>query len=295
MTKDHSWVVPIGRDILGPGTMTEYLNQRFDWGRPEMVAVYDELPLWSSLAGSLLLEHVPFSPQVRLLDVGCGTGFPLLELAQRLGPSCRAFGIDPWQTAMARIRAKIDLLGIRNVELVPGDATAMPFKDGEFDLVVSNLGINNFDDPPKVLAECRRVTKPGGILALATNLRGQMQLFYEVFESTLRELGRDDWVDRLRKHVDHRTTLEGLSAMVEASGFSVRKTIRGGAVMRFTDGSALLRHAFVRLGFLDGWRGVVEAADQPAVFERLETNLNHMARERGELRLEIPLGYLEAA
>jgi ubiquinone/menaquinone biosynthesis C-methylase UbiE len=41
-----------------------------------------------------------------VLDVGCGTGFPLLELAERLGPDARLHGVDPWVPAMELGRAR---------------------------------------------------------------------------------------------------------------------------------------------------------------------------------------------
>jgi hypothetical protein len=65
------------------------------------------------------------------------------------------------------------------------------------------------------------------------------------------------------------------------------------ASMRFVDGSALLRHYFIRLGFLDAWRRVVDARREADVFSRLEANLNRLA-EGSPLRLTIPVAYLEA-
>ena len=44
-----------------------------------------------------------------VLDVGFGTGFPLLELAQRLGKSATIYGIDPWEAAHERTHLKMDL------------------------------------------------------------------------------------------------------------------------------------------------------------------------------------------
>ncbi len=64
--------------------------------------------------------------------------------------------------------------------------------------------------------------------------------------------------------------------------------------MRFADGSALLRHYFVKLGFLDGWKSVVEAGRREDVFARLESNLNRASRLRGALELTVPLAYVEA-
>lgn len=51
----------------------------------EFGELYDELPLWSAPFGLLLLERVPMRPGLTVLDVGAGTGFLTLELAQRCG------------------------------------------------------------------------------------------------------------------------------------------------------------------------------------------------------------------
>ena len=63
-----------------------FLEFNADLSAPEIIATYDELPLWSAMFGLLLLEHVPLENVHLALDVGCGTGFPLIELAERLGP-----------------------------------------------------------------------------------------------------------------------------------------------------------------------------------------------------------------
>ena len=273
---------------------TEYLSSEVDLNAPETVSVYDELPLWSAAFGRLLLAHVPIRRSQTILDVGFGTGFPILELAQRLGSSCKLFGIDPWEAARSRALQKSQVWQVGNVELLCGDGVAMPFADAEFDLVVSNLGINNFSDPPAVLRECWRVTKPDARLALTTNLQGHMKEFYEVFEATLVELGRLDALEALRRHVEHRSTVEGLAELFAATGFRLSAVHREETSMRFLDGSALLRHYFIRLGFLEGWKSVLAAADQPAVFVRLEENLNRLAEGQGELLLTIPMAYVEA-
>ena len=73
----------------------------FDAADSRDVALYDELPLWSALAGQLLLEHVTLASRRSILDLGCGTGFPLLELAERLGRGAHVVGLDPWAGACA--------------------------------------------------------------------------------------------------------------------------------------------------------------------------------------------------
>jgi arsenite methyltransferase len=84
-----------------------FLEFKADLSAPNIVATYDELPLWSAMFGLLLLEHAPLKNVSLALDVGCGTGFPLIELAERLGPDAHVHGIDPWSAALTRAKDKI--------------------------------------------------------------------------------------------------------------------------------------------------------------------------------------------
>jgi ubiquinone/menaquinone biosynthesis C-methylase UbiE len=274
--------------------MTDYLQHPVGLDTPGVAAVMDELSLWSARFGLLLLEHVQPQRDMQILDLGCGTGFPTFELAQLGGASCRVIGVDVWRDALARARIKARVYQLPNAHLVAADGALLPFPAGTFDLIVSNLGINNFDDAPAALAECMRVTKPGGHLALTTNLQGHMREFYDVFRETLGEHDAGEYLERLTQHEMHRGTKESRTALVEAAGFRIAKLVEDQTYFRFVDGSALLNHFFIKLGFLDAWRGVVDPVDEQAIFAALEANLNETARRHGELRLTVPMLYLEA-
>ncbi len=273
--------------------MTDFLDDSFDWSDPGLVAAYDELPLWSAPFGLLMLKHIHLERGMRLLDIGCGTGFPLLELAQRLGPSCRATGIDPWQTALRRAKQKAAEHMVRNTCLVAGDGAGLPFAADSFDLVVSNLGWNNFSSSERVLSESWRALRAGGRIALTTNLRGHMRELYGVFAGVLKEFGRPEWLERLQAHIEHRATVESVRRALGESGFTVGKVFYEEFSMRFADGSAFLRHSFIKAGFLEGWRQVVGPQAEGEVFPRLEKRLNAYCAEHGELALTIPMAYLE--
>ena len=118
---------------------------------------YDELSFWSARFGALLFDNLELRPNVNGLDVACGTGFPLFELAHAHGPSSHWTGIDIWPAAIKRAQRKLAIYGLTNVELHEGDAAALPFDDATFDLITSNLGVNNFADPLAAVRECRRV------------------------------------------------------------------------------------------------------------------------------------------
>ena len=63
--------------------------------------------------------------------------------------------------------------------------------------------------------------------------------------------------------------------------------------MRFANGTALLNHYFIKLGFLDPWKKVV-AGNERGVFARLRDALDDLATRNGELRLTVPMAYVEA-
>ena len=64
----------------------------------------------------------------------------------------------------------------------------MNFKDNMFDLIVSNTGINKFQDVKAVFLECFRVAKPKAHIALTTNPEDHKKEFYEVLTETVIQL-----------------------------------------------------------------------------------------------------------
>jgi ubiquinone/menaquinone biosynthesis C-methylase UbiE len=273
--------------------MQDYLKFQWNMTDERTVSAYDELPLWSAMFGLFLLDHLELRPNLQVLDVGCGSGFPLLELAQRLGPTCTLYGIDLWETGIARAREKMDVYGVKNVEIRTANASSMPFPDGKFGLIISNLGINNFEDPDAVFAECYRVMKPSATIALTTNVIGHMKEFYELFKSTLSEEGNPEMLKALKKHIQHRASIEKVQAMLERNKFKMTRALEQSGSMRFLDGTSLLNHYFIKLGFLDGWKEVVDAKDQERIFSALENNLNQVSKDQGGLDLTIPMAYIE--
>ena len=110
--------------------MIDYLDWQRDYRDPAVASVYDELSLWSSRFGALLLENVPLAHGMRVLDLGCGTGFPLYELAHVLGRSSRLWGADLWREAVARARSKQDVYALPNVAVAVADGARLRSRRG---------------------------------------------------------------------------------------------------------------------------------------------------------------------
>jgi ubiquinone/menaquinone biosynthesis C-methylase UbiE len=106
-------------------------------------------------------------PGERVLDIGCGGGTTVLELAARVAPDGHVVGADISQHSVAGLRERIAAAGVRNAEVVLADVASYAFEPGRFDLVFSRLGVMFFGDPTAAFGNVRRAMKPDGRLALA--------------------------------------------------------------------------------------------------------------------------------
>jgi arsenite methyltransferase len=274
--------------------MTDYLKRSTDYHDAEIASAFDELSFWSSRFGQLLFRHIGIRGDIGILDLGFGTGFPLFELAHTFGRSCRVTGLDVWKEAIGRARLKRKVYDLPHVSIVEGDGAEQPFRDKAFDLIVSNLGINNFARPARVLAECFRVARPGARLVLTTNVVGHYKEFYSLLREVLQELDKAEHLARVSVQEAHRGTQQTICALLDEAGFVVARVITDQFQMRFLDGSAMLRHSLVRFGFLDGWRSIIQPEEEAEVFELLERRLNEASASEGELRMSVPMLYIEA-
>lgn len=271
-----------------------YLDPAPDYRLPEVADVLDELSWWSARFGALLLDNVPLARGMRVLDLACGAGFPLIELAQSGGAGCAAVGLDLWRAGLERAQRRRRIYGLANVGLVEGDGAEQPFAACSFDLIVSNLGVNNFAAPAAAFAECFRVAKAGGRMALTTNVMGHYRELYTAYREVLSESGRAACLPRLDPQEAHRGSAATLRVQLERAGFRVEQVREAEFTQRFADGSALLNHWLTRIGFIDGWRSVVEPAAEAEMFAVLEQRLNALAERAGELRMSVPMVYVQA-
>jgi ubiquinone/menaquinone biosynthesis C-methylase UbiE len=272
--------------------MRHFLDHPAGWMPSRPADIYDETSFWSARFGALLFDHLEIHRGIRGLDVGCGTGFAVIELAHLHGPSSHFTGIDIWVDALERARTKVELHGLSNVDIIETDVASMPFPDAHFDLVVCNIGINNFHDAAAALRECRRVARSGARLVLTTNPQGHFAALYALLDAILDESGLQPARDALRREQAHRRSKHAIMNLLVESGFTVARCFEQSFQMRFSDGSAMLRHSLVKW-FLDGWRQAVGAANEREVFNALEARLNAAAERDGCVQMTVPMLYLE--
>jgi ubiquinone/menaquinone biosynthesis C-methylase UbiE len=122
-------------------------------------AAYEQfMGLWSRKVGAVFLDWFAMPAGQRWLDVGCGTGMFTEMIAEGAGPSA-VVGVDPAPAQIEHARSKHSA---RGAAFRIGDAQALPFGAGEFDVVTSALVFNFIPDLPKGVNEMKRVARPGG-------------------------------------------------------------------------------------------------------------------------------------
>jgi SAM-dependent methyltransferase len=133
--------------------------------RPHRTAPRDDGPVAKALRreAEVFIGRLALGPGLDVLDVASGTGFTAVAAA-RTGADVTA--VDDSPCALRGVAARAKRSGVV-LSLREGDVEGMPFFDRSFDVVVSMFGATFAAHPAKVVDELARVTRPGGIVALA--------------------------------------------------------------------------------------------------------------------------------
>jgi len=113
--------------------------------------------------GREFVERLALKPGIKVLDVACGTG-NLAIPAARAGADVTGVDIAPNLIEQATANAEREGL---NAKFEVGDAEAMPYADGEFDVVMTMFGAMFAPRADVTASELKRVCKPGGLIAMA--------------------------------------------------------------------------------------------------------------------------------
>lgn len=150
----------------GGVSVVEADKERVARGYTKSASEYDALAGQQYINGiRRLLPRVRVRRGAAVLDVGSGTGINLIEAARWFAPARLLCGIDIAPGMVAVAQEKTNRLGIP-AQFTVGDAEALPYPNGLFDLVICNSVFHWFHDRPKAMREMTRVLRPGGQVAL---------------------------------------------------------------------------------------------------------------------------------
>lgn len=165
---------------------TDFTEFELDrWSDAGVCAAYrDRLGPLVTQSVQPLLDAAQARHGCRVLDVATGTGLVAAAAAAR---GAQVIGSDFSAEQLVRARAEHPTLVFES-----GNASALPYPAGDFDVVVSNLGVPHFPDPGAFLGESRRVLRDGGRLAFTVWAEPARAKAYEAILGAVREFGTFD-------------------------------------------------------------------------------------------------------
>jgi ubiquinone/menaquinone biosynthesis C-methylase UbiE len=134
----------------------------------------------------------------RVLDIGTGSGRLAIELAKARDCDFEIIGLDVSENMLKKARENARQAGVENkINFVLGNASALPFPEKSFDLVMSYASLHHWFQPVQVFNEAYRVTRPQGRMIIRDNQRAYDNPFWAVFIWTLSRFmnkrHRDNW------------------------------------------------------------------------------------------------------
>ena len=166
-----------------------------------------------------VLASLKIPPGARVLELGVGTGLSLSAYP----PHCSVMGIDLAQDMLDQAAEKIADSGWRNITLQQMDAQNLEFPSNSFDYVTAFHVVSVVPDAQRLMAEARRVCRPGGKLVIINHFRSERPLIGNIV----------DLADPLTRKLGWRTTLK-LDEMLDGAPVLIEQKFKTSPRSLFT-------------------------------------------------------------
>ena len=176
---------------------------------------------WFQYTQSLAIGVLELRADSRVLDVGCGTGYAVRQVAARVAAG-RACGIDISPAMVEEARKRIPSALATRIEFKEASSAAIPYPDGAFTHIVCTNSFHHYPDPVGVLREMQRVLVPGGRIAIFENAP-DLSLYTRLWDLALRTFEKG--------HVRYYTSRElgnilGQAGLVQCQLHALRNEFR---------------------------------------------------------------------
>lgn len=247
---------------------------------PELAAKYDIVGQRQFSHGKLLIHDLGIKRDERVLDVGTGTGLLAAHVAELVGSKGKVVAIDPLplRIELAKKKAPSQLLAqVGRAE----DLSA--FSPNSFDVVYLNSVIHWISDKPKVLAEIRRVLKPGGRLGFTTAARDKPHDLELIRQAALQQTGL---LERAAASdgIPFKVTSGEVRKLFEEGGYRV-KQVEVRTIIDYQNSVSEVHEASLSSSFGNSHWGALSAQERERVHAAFAAELEKRRGAKG-IRLE---------
>ncbi len=222
----------------------------------KLARIYDDqiAPVWGARFGKMLLRNLAVPERGQILDISCGTGYPLVEVLRRKGDGARVIAIDASSAMLDVARRKV--AGAKGVFFrTESPVPRLSFADDVYDLVMCNLGLPEMPSVKTAINDFARVTKLGGEVRCTLPLEGSWQEFHDIFREVLVKHDRHEALDRLDRHVATYPTVEDCEAWLREAGLEPRVEIDEFSLL-FRSSREFFFAPVVEYGPLTEWKAI---------------------------------------
>ena len=252
----------------------------------KLARIYDDqiAPVWGSRFGKMLLRDLALPERGQILDISCGTGYPLVEVLRRKGEAARVIAIDASSAMLDIARKKVaDLgaLGKRGVFFrTESPLPRLSFADDVYDVVMCNLGLPEMPNAAAALVDFARVTKIGGEVRCTLPLAGTWGEFHDIYREVLVKHDRHDALDRLDAHLATYPTIDECRGWLVAAGLDPVVEVEEFTLL-FKSSREFFFAPVVEYGPLPAWKAIAGAGQElQDVFWHIKESIDAYFGER---------------
>jgi ubiquinone/menaquinone biosynthesis C-methylase UbiE len=228
----------------------------------KLARIYDDqiAPVWGARFGKMLLRNLAVPERGQILDISCGTGYPLVEVLRRKGEGALVIAIDASSAMLDVARRKVG--GAKGVYFrTESPVPRLSFADDVYDLVMCNLGLPEMPSVKTAINDFARVTKIGGEVRCTLPIEGSWQEFHDIYREVLVKHDRHEALDRLDRHVASYPTVEDCEAWLRAAGLEPRVEVDEFSLL-FRSSREFFFAPVVEYGPLAEWKAIAGSGQE---------------------------------
>ncbi|MFP5318627.1 MAG: class I SAM-dependent methyltransferase [Acidimicrobiia bacterium] len=240
------------------------------------------LESWLGPATHVMLDAAGVSNRSDVLDVAAGAGGQSLAAARRVGPSGRVLATDVSPNILTYAAKTAAQEGLTNVETLEADGEALDVvPPASFDAAISRLGLIYFPDQRAALAGMRRALRDGGRFATIVYSTPDRNRFFSLPVSIIRERANIPAPQPGQPGPFSLGSPGALESLLETAGFTDVRVEVVPAPLRMASAAECVRFERESFGALHQMMAGIDAAERPAVWAEIESDLGQFETPEG--------------